>query len=78
MPKLKQNLNVLENPASDVKAKSDAVVSSVVITYVFTKYRVSLKPEGEKMLFKCLRLPPNKEVCSKFVTNADAFAEKIR
>lgn len=78
MPKLKQNLNVLETPASDVNAKSDAVVSSVVITYVFTKYRVALKPEGEKILLKCLRLPPNKEVCSKFVTNVDAFAEKIR
>ena len=78
MPKLKQNLNVLENPASDVKAKSDAVVSSVVITYVFTKYRVALNPEEEKILLKCLRLPPNKEVCSRFVTNVDAFAEKIR
>ena len=78
MPKLKQNLNVLEAQASDVKAKFDALMSSVVITYVFTKYSVSLKPEGQKILLKCLRMPPNKEVCSKFVTNVDAFVENIR
>lgn len=78
MPKLQENLKVSEGQGSGVKAKVDAVVSSVVITYVFTKYHVSLNPEEEQMLLKCLKLPPNKEVCFTFVKGIDAFAENIR
>lgn len=77
MPKLQENLKVLENQSSDVKTKVGAVVSSVVIAYVFTKYYVSLNPESEQILWKCLKLPSNEEVCSEFVKIIQGFDQNI-
>ena len=77
MPKLSQNLKILEARTSDVNAKVEAVVSSVVVTYVFTKYHVYLNPEDEQMLLKCLKLPPNREVSSQFVKSLGEFSDDI-
>ena len=73
MPKLVENLKVLESQSNVIKDKVEAVVSSVVIAYVFTKYEVTLAPEKYEMLLKCLRLPPDEEVCHEFVRIIDEF-----
>ncbi len=73
MPKLQENLNVLERKTKDAKAKVDAVVSSVIIAYVFTTYRVDLKFEQNQILLKCLKLPPDKDVCFEFMKSIDEF-----
>ena len=73
MPKLQSNLKVLESQAKDVKDKVHALVSSVIIAYVFTKYHKRLKPEKCEILLKCLRLPPDRKVCSEFVKFIYAF-----
>ena len=73
MPKLHSNLNVLESKEKDVKDKVHALVSSVVIAYVFTKYHEHLQVEKCKILLKCLRLPPDKKVCSEFVKIISEF-----
>ena len=70
MPKVLNNLDVLESQTEDVNAKVDAVMSSVVIAYVFTKYHL---PERYEILLKCLRLPSDREVCSKFIKNIKKF-----
>ena len=75
MPKLQENLKVMESEAHD--AKVHALVSSIVIAYVFTKYDVNLKLEKFEILLKCLRLPPEKKVCSEFVKIFNKFEEKI-
>ncbi len=73
MPKLQENLAVLERKTRDAKAKVDAVVSSVTIAYVFTQYGVDLKFELNQILLKCLKLPPDKEVCFEFMKSIDEF-----
>ena len=73
MPKLHSNLKILESQAKDFKDKVHAVVSSVVIAYVFTKYNVFLKSEKCEILLKCLRLPPDKKVCTEFVKIINEF-----
>ena len=73
MPKLHSNLNVLESKEKDVKDKVHALVSSVIIAYVFTKYHERLQVEKCKILLKCLRLPPDKKVCSEFVKIISEF-----
>lgn len=73
IPKLQRNLKVLEREAKDVKDKVHAMVSSVVIAYVFTEYHEHLKSEKCELLLKCLKLPPNKEVCSEFVKTINNF-----
>ena len=73
MPRLQENLKVLDKQAKDVKAKVQAMVSSVVIAYVFTKYDVFLKSEKCEILLKCLKIPPDKEVCSEFVKTIKEF-----
>ena len=77
MPKLRKNLEALESQARNVKDKVHAVVSSVVIAYVFTKYPVYLKPELKQTLLQCLTLPPNNDVCSEFVKSIDEFDNNI-
>ena len=77
MPKLQENLKALDDQTSDVKAKVHAVVSSVVIAYVFTKYHVYVNSESEQILWKCLKLPSNKEVCSEFVKIVDEFDDNL-
>ena len=73
MPKLHANLKVLANQTKGVKAKVHAVVSSVVIAYVFTKYNVFSNSENCEILSKCLRLPPDKKVCTEFVKIINEF-----
>ena len=77
MPKILKNLEVVESESKDAKAEVQAVVSSVTIAYVFTKYHVYLKPEQYESLLKCLRLPPDKEVCSKFKESVIEYDDKI-
>ena len=77
MPKLHANFKALADQTNDVKAKVHAVVSSVVIAYVFTKYYVFLNSEKCEILLKCLRLPPDEEVCSEFVKTIKEFDENI-
>jgi hypothetical protein len=77
MPKLNANLKVLGNQIKDAKAKVHTVLSSVIITYVFTKYRVDLKFEQYKTLLKCLNLPPDREVCSEFMKSINEFDDNI-
>ena len=73
MPKLQENLKVLDKQAKNVEAKVQAMVSSVVIAYVFTKYDVFLKSEKCEILLKCLKIPPDTEVCSEFVKTIKEF-----
>ena len=75
MPKLLENLKVMESEAHD--AKVHAVVSSIVIAYVFTKHKVNLKAEKSEILLKCLRLPPEEKVCSEFVEIVNQFDQEI-
>ena len=75
MPKVVSNLKVLESETEDVNAKVHAVVSSVIIAYVFTKYNVALEFERNDVLLKCLRLPAQKEVCFKFLESINKFDE---
>ena len=77
MPKLIENLKVLESQTKDAEAKVVAVVSSVIISYVFTKYYVYPKSEHCEILLKCLRLPPDEEVCCKFMKSIDEFDDNI-
>ena len=73
IPKLQRNLEVLENQAKDVKDKVHAMVSSVIIAYVFTEYHEHLKSDECKILLKCLKLPPDKKVCSEFMKTINKF-----
>ena len=75
MPKILENIKVLDSQAKNVKTKVQAMVSSVVIAYVFTKYQVFLKSEKCEILLKCLRLPADEEVCSEFVKTIKEFDE---
>jgi hypothetical protein len=77
MPKLNANLKVLESQIKDAKAKVHTVLSSVIIAYVFTKYNVYLKSEQYETLLKCLKLPPDKEVCSEFMKSINEFDDNI-
>ena len=75
MPKVQENLEVLETETKDAKAKVDAVVSSVIIAYLFTKHGVDLKKKSAKLqiLLKCLKLPAEKDVCFDFMKSIDTF-----
>ncbi len=77
MPRVEKNLEVLESETEDVKAKVDAMVSSLIIAYVFVKYDVGLKSKQYAILLKCLRVPPDNEVCSKFMTSINEFHDNI-
>ena len=78
MPKVERNLEILESESMDVKSKGRAIVSSLVITYVFTEYNVGLETKQYALLLKCLRLPAdNKEVCSEFITKMNEFHDNI-
>ena len=77
MPKVNENLKMLASEPKDAKSTIHAVASSVTIAYVFTKYQVNLKQEQCEILLKCLKLPPNKEVCSEFVKNLKEFDGKV-
>ncbi len=76
MPKIEKNLKILESGAKDVKTKVDALVSSVIIAYVFTKYIVDLEPGENEILLKCLSVPPDEEICSEFMKSLNEFDEK--
>ena len=73
VPKLQQNVTVLENETEDAKSKTHAVLSSVIIAYVFTNYHVDLKPKEYEILLTCLKLPPDKEVCIEMTKNVNEF-----
>lgn len=73
MPKVIKSWDVLKAQTNNVKEEVHAVLSSLVITYVFTKYEVKLKDEHYKTLLKCLRLPASEEVCSEFMKNVNEF-----
>ena len=75
MPKVENNLNVLESQTEDVNAKVHAVVSSVIIAYVFTKYQVPFKVERYEILLKCLKLPPDREACFEIIKKINKFDE---
>ena len=78
MPKLRENLNVLKFQTKDPKAKVGAVVSSLVIAYVFTKYNVFPKSEDCEILLKCLRLPTDETVCFEFMKSVNEFDKILR
>ena len=77
MPKVNENLKMLTSEPKDARSTIHAVVSSVIIAYVFTKYRVNLNLEQCKTLLKCLKLPPDREVCSEFLKNLKEFDGKV-
>ena len=76
-PKIEENLKYLESETDDVKTKVHAVVSSVIIAYVFTNYDVFLEFEKYDLLLRSLRLPPNKEVCSEFMKSINEFDKNV-
>ena len=69
MPKLQKNVKVLESQTMDAESKVQAVLSSVMITYVFTNYHVDLDREQYAMLLTCLQLPPDKKICVELMKN---------
>ena len=75
-PKIENNLKVLESGKMDVKVKVDALVSSMIIVYVFVKYSVCLEFEEIEILLKCFRIPPHKETCSEFMKSVNKFGKK--
>lgn len=77
MPKVMKNVEVLKAQTNNVKAEVNAVLSSLVIAYVFAKYEVKLKDEHYKALLKCLKLPANEEVCSEFIKSVNEFGNDI-
>ena len=77
MPKVETNLSILENEISEAKAKVDAVMSSAVIAHVVTKYKVQLETESHRILLKCLRLPPDNQVCSTFMKIITEFDNTV-
>ena len=77
MPKVMKNVEVLKAQKKNVKAEVHAVLSSLVIAYVFTKYEVKLKDEHYKTLLKCLKLPANEEVCFEFMKSVNGFGNDI-
>ena len=76
MPKVLGNMGVLESKITDANAKVDAVVSSVVITYVLTKHNV-FPADRYEILLKCLKLACEEEACNKFIKNVDEFNDVI-
>ena len=74
MPKVKKNVDVLEAQTNNLNDKAHAVLSSLVIAYIFTKYNVKLNHRQYKFLLKCLRLPPEEEVCSDIMKNINEFS----
>ena len=73
IPKLQDNAKVLENETKDVKSKVDAVLSSVIIAYVFTRYDVDFEPKHYETLLTCLKLPTDKEVWTDLTKNINEF-----
>jgi hypothetical protein len=73
---MQKNLNVLERETVDVKVKVDAVVSSLIIAYVFMQYNVYVESEENEILLKCLKIPPDQETCSEFMKSVKKFDEK--
>ena len=75
MPKVEDNLKILESPGylKDRKSKVDAVFSSVIIAYVFTNYDVSMNIEHYETLLACLKLPPDGEICAELMTKINKF-----
>ena len=63
----------LESESLNAKAKALIVTSSAIIAYVLQKYHIYPKNEELEILLKCLRLPPNKDVCSEFMKSINAF-----
>ena len=66
-------MKVLGSETKDAKFKVHAVLSSVILAYVFTYYHVDLKPKEYEILLTCLKLPPDKEVCAQMTKNIDEF-----
>lgn len=77
MPKVTKNLENMTSKANETKVKVDAVVSSVIITYVFTKYEVNLKTNEHKILLHCLSLPPVKNVCCQIMESINKIDEIV-
>ena len=73
MPKLQENAKVLESQTKDAKSKVQAVLSSVIIAYVFTNYDVKLKLEHNEILLTCLKLPPDREICAQVMKIINDF-----
>ena len=73
MPKLQENVKVLESQSEDTKSKFYAVLSSVIIAYVFTNYHINLKSEHYEVLLSCLKLPPDEEICAELLKKINKF-----
>ena len=75
MPKVEDNLKVLKSSSylKGKKSKVDAVFSSVIIAYVFTKYDVSMKIEHYATLLACLKLPTDGEICAELMKKINKF-----
>ena len=78
LPKLQKNVRVLESRKKDAKSKVQAVLSSVMITYVFTSYHVNLNLEHFEILLRCLALPPDKEICVELMKNINELDNGLR
>ena len=72
-----KNLEVLESDTNVGRVRVHAVISSVIIAYVFTLNRVNLKAEQYDILLKSLRIPPDEEVCSEFMKSINEFDDNI-
>ena len=78
MPKLQENVKVLESEINNAESKVQAVLSSVMITYVFTNYHVDLDREQYAMLLTCLRLPPDEKICVELMKNINELDYTLR
>lgn len=57
--------------------KVDGLISSAVIVYVFVEYNVQLSYDDFVMVFKCLKIPPDKNLCDKLTESIRNFKETM-
>ncbi|XP_046861651.1 E3 ubiquitin-protein ligase rnf213-alpha-like [Xenia sp. Carnegie-2017] len=74
MQKIKNNLRIMESK-DGLQNKVDGLISSTVIVYVFVKYNVQLSHDDVVMVFKCLKIPPDKNLCDKLTESIRNFKE---
>ncbi|XP_046861759.1 uncharacterized protein LOC124455046 isoform X2 [Xenia sp. Carnegie-2017] len=76
MQKIKNNHEIMESE-DDVQNKVNALISTVVIVYVFCEYKVKLSDDDVVIMFKCLAIPPNENLCYKLMENVGNFDENM-
>lgn len=76
MQKIKNNHEIMES-GDDVQNKVNALISTVVIVYVFCEYNVKLSYDDVGTMFKCLAIPPNENLCYKLMENVGNFDKNM-